>query len=311
MARNASSTYPFWVAFIKALQVKRISISTDKSTTEDFDRLSEACLDVVVPLWDSIESNYGVTQNSRIERIIELLDLCITANHLAHCKILFTSILRSPGDLVTKYTALYTPLVVRLPQLLRKHNLDIFVHPFGEMMQIFVGQYLHDILGCGPKKGSPINIRTVGCGCKDCNALDTFLLGPTATTLFRLPLPLKNHLIQRLQKVPDLVSYTILTYTRPHGIQITKASEITAMGRWASKVGDARVFLRQVGDEALLAKLMGQRSPDIERALSGAQQFQLPINQPIPSSSLPAAYTTTATAPEPTTISGLKRKATS
>jgi len=82
------------------------------------------------------------------------------------------------------------------------------------------------------------------------------LVGPNASSLFRLPVARKSHVEKRVQKIADLVSYTIVTTGRPH-IQISKSPEIVAVGKWGTKITEARTFLKQVGDEILLAKLMG------------------------------------------------------
>ncbi|KAG6806059.1 hypothetical protein H0H93_003610, partial [Arthromyces matolae] len=42
---------------------------------------------------------------------------------------------------------------------------------------------------------------------------------------------------------------------------------------WEDKVAKAKEFLRSIGDDAALERLMGNRFPDVQKALSGAQPF--------------------------------------
>ena len=257
LARNTSESYPFWVALIKALEAKKDGALKDKIVIEGLEQLSTACFNAVIPLWDSADaySYYGYAQTTKVPRVIELLDLCITTKHMPYCKILLASVLKSTGTTTAKFPALYTPLISRLPEALRKRNIDILTAPFSEAIKALVGQYLHEVVGDKPK-GSKVTMRKAGCGCVNCNALDSFLVGPNASSLFRLPVARKSHVEKRVQKIADLVSYTIVTTGRPH-IQISKSPEIVAVGKWGTKITEARTFLKQVGDEILLAKLMG------------------------------------------------------
>jgi len=255
----------------------------DTNTLQNRDQILDACIDVILPLWQSVEKTRGWdVQQLKIHRIIEILDTCILTKRMQRCKSLLASVLKSPGDTVTKYTTLYTPLLGPLSELLDKHGIDITNPPFAELMKVFAGQYLHDVLGANPEL-SKIDIRKAGCGCNDCLDLDSFLTGHRPEETFRMHANRKNHLESQVKAIPDLVSYEMVTTGRPHGIKVIKCPEFVAWDRWNSKVAAAREFLQLIGDEALLAKLMGPRYPDIQKALGGMQLFSLPVNEPAPS----------------------------
>jgi len=280
LAKNASTTYPFWVAFAKALHIKKASVTGD-TCLADLDRLLDACINVVAPLWESVVAQpyYSGAQNSKVDRVVELLDLCIATKHMPHCKLILASVLKSAGTIANKFATLYIPLISRLPECLRKHNMDILSPPFGELLQIFVGQYLHEVLGAKPRM-SRINMRRLGCGCADCQVVDTFLMGKTTEITLRLPMARKSHIEQRVSPAPDLVRYAIIRQGSPHAIHIVKKAEIVAVGQWEAKVQEAKRFLMQVGGRETLIKLMAHRYVDIKKALDGSQQFLLPINRP-------------------------------
>jgi len=114
LSKSAVSTYPFWNAFIRSLQKKRASLVEENKGLE---QLLDASVNVVVPLWEPFASRSGV-QSSKIERIIELLDLCLLTGRSLHCKGILSSVLKSTGTIESKFTVLYSPLLARLPELL-------------------------------------------------------------------------------------------------------------------------------------------------------------------------------------------------
>jgi len=283
LAADASKQYHFWIAFIKTLYARKASYP-DESQPE-LARLLDSCLLLILPLWDDapMKYSYSDTKQNRIGRVVELLDLCLQTERLPQCKIVLASVFTSKGLVSNKFVDLYIPLIERMQPLLRQHGMDLLVPPFCEVMQIFVGTYLNEILGL-PTTTPKLAIRQIGCGCDDCQKLDDFLTGNLSQILIRLPMSRKSHLEQCLTSAVDLASYRVVTTGSPYGLDITKSKSLIKGGLWASRVSQARKFLAQVGDQAFLQSLMGHRYADIEKALNGTQLFMLPINVQSPSS---------------------------
>ena len=284
LARNASSTYTFWIPFIEALLAKKETLHSsgdeEDSTTVGFDQVLDACIDIVTPLWEDVEENPdSEIQCLRVSRILEILDICLRTKRMYRCKLLLASVLKSPGEISSKYSTIYSPLLSRLPTLLSKHAMDLVTSPFKELMQVFIGQYLHDVLGAKPTI-STYSMRQVGCGCADCLELDRFLMGPDVEEVFLMSVQRKSHIESRVMNIQHLVSYEMVTVGHLRGIQIIKRTDAAVVDEWKSRVVAARGFLKQIGDNDFLAKVLGRRYPDIERALNGVQKFLLPLNGP-------------------------------
>lgn len=283
LAKYASSNYKFFIAFVKALQVK---LSQPSTVALEANRLLDSCINIVLPLWDVVVAHpHHVVQHDKVARVTELLDLCISTRRTPQCKVVLAGVFKSKGAVSAKFTDLYIPLIPRMRQVLHRHDMSLLSDPFAEVMQIFVATYLNGVLG-SKSKTPKLNVRQIGCGCGDCEQLDNFMTGNLSRTLIRLPMARKSHLEQRLRSARDLASYHVVTTGFPHGLDITKSSSLIKSGQWASRVSQARAFLAQVGDQPFLKSLMGRRYPDIEKALTGIQPFILPIN--IPSSSTPS-----------------------
>jgi len=252
-------------------------------------------------------------QESRITRTLELTELCILTDHTTPLGTLFVFFLKVQGAAVAKFKSLFIP---RLRELLRTKSIDICSSPFGGLLQLLVGYYLREILGA---KSRDVNagIRKIGCGCADCKQVDTFLASNTAAEqTFRYAQARRTHVERQLSAASDLVTFQTIRRGSPHGVSVTKRPEVVAASQWVSRVAQAKVFLRSIGDDDVIAKLMGNRYADVSKALQGTQHFVLTVRDatntsgrtqnPLTSkeSGIAASSSSVPTAP----VAGAKRK---
>jgi hypothetical protein len=319
--------------------------STSASASEEaFDKVLQRCLCAATAAWDSVVAQpratypypyYGhqqsIPSSSKITRIVQLAELCISTRHLKNCENLLALVIKSQGDLSTKFKTLYTPLISELRQMLTKKGVDVSSYPFGEFYRIIIGAYLQHILGAKPRHIRVPKIRKIGCGCGDCSTINNFLLSAGSQQTFRYAQSRRTHMEGYLRAAPDLVTYTTIRSGSPHGLVVTKSKEIVAAAEWLIRQGDAKSLLGKIGSDAVIARIMGSRYADVAKALDGTQQFRLavatngtrPPDQPglnVPSNPLAAVSNVASTsapmpvipvaAPNPSVVAGQKRKKT-
>lgn len=266
----------------------------------DFDSIVQRCLSAAIKQWDSPAGQprghgyYGgiqpLSSNYKISRITQLAELCLSTKQLEHCEHLLTSVLNSAGSFSTKLTGLYTPLISELRQMLVQKSIDISAYPFSGFLRCIIGTYLEKILGAKAQNARVPNMRKIGCGCRACESVNVFLCSTLNQQTFRLIKKERDHIEQYLRPASDLVTYATVRTGSPQGLAVTKNPEIMAAAKWLAKRKDAQAFLNKVGDEATIARIMGEKSDDVVKALEGSQKF------------VAAAKPTTSVAPQPTTL---------
>ena len=287
---KAPSTFAFWVAFITALHERKPFFEPPRQTesTEGdlhdpdghtFGEVMGQCLNAAIRQWDSQSAlpAYAFlvangTDNSTISRILQLVGLCITTGDMAACRRLILVIVRSKTDPAIRFQSLYKPLIPQLRQLLEKHHIDLCSSPFGDFMRILIGLHLNAVLGPKPRQ-SAVKIRKVGCGCYECNHLDTFLLSNTVTAQYPLRQDRRTHLERQALRALDLVTFHTVRSGSPHTLVVTKKPEVAAVLQWQTRQTEARAFLSSIGDANVIATIMGPRYGDVQKALDGTQEF--------------------------------------
>jgi hypothetical protein len=330
-----TSIYTFCIAFIKALHQNKANLlessttpteSPDNSNKTSFEKLTDQCLNTAVlqwqtvvaqpaqPCYGSLHSTPAMTEESKIQRILELVELSLLTENLMPCKALFVMLLKVPGAPFDRFQTLYDPLIPRLKQLLRAKGTDVCSSPFAELLHLLIGTYLRDILG---SKSCNVNtaIRKVGCGCAECNPVDAFLTSSSATEqLFRYVQARRTHVERQLSAASDLVKFETIRRGSPYGVLVTKRPEVVAASKWESRVARAKTFLRTIGDDNTISKLMGNRYADVLRALQGTQPFVLKVGGAAANASscagAPPNPSTGAAAPSSSVpaVAGTKRK---
>lgn len=273
--------------------------------------LSKQCLQAAALQWSSVQSypsypyhHHRAPNNSgtaKVDRIMTILDNAISLSEMNVCRTLIIDVLKSTGSTTEKFAQIYNPLIPRLRILLANKNMDITTAPFVDFLQIIIGLYMRDILG---KRGNLLNpkLRKIGCGCNDCKDLDKFILDPSSTTsTFRVVQARRLHLERQCASARDLCTYQTIKYGSPHAVQVTKLPEIIQASTWVYRQKSAKAFLSTIGDDAVIAKIMGPRYVDVNNAISGVVPFggEPPrTHVPVPTTIASATGPQTATVPQ-------------
>lgn len=258
-----------------------------------FEAVLHRCLSIAVQQWDSPvahpRTSYGygyahqtghstASASLQASRVVRLAELCLTVNHPKLCDNLLAAVLKSSGDFSSKLITLYAPLISALKQMLARQSVDFSIYPFCDFLRAIIRQLLAKSLGEKPPSNRAPKIRRIGCGCSDCSSVNQFLASSSATITqqtFRLAQRRRTHLEIYLKTASDLVSYTVVRSGSPHGLAVTKRPEIVALAQWTARSKAARDFLAKIGDDALIAKIMGSQYGDVAKALEGTQPFKL------------------------------------
>jgi hypothetical protein len=232
---------------------------------DTFENVFQSCLNTAINHWDN-----GPPQD-RVSRISQLIELCISINRMNGCALLLLAVLKSKGEATTKFQALYFPLMPRLRGVLATHGMAISAYPFKEFMRALIELCLKAVLG--PKPQTNVMIRKIGCGCHDCNDLDTFLLSTSTDHHFRLAQARRTHLETYLRRNTDLVTFQTIRQGSPYSLFVTKKPEVTAALRWKALQKYARSFFASIGEESVIAEIMGSRYEDVRMALEGRKLF--------------------------------------
>ena len=281
---KAPSTFAFWVAFITTLHEKRPADSQGHDGREFRDIIGQ-CLNAAICQWDAAPSpSYGyyatamaTADTNTISRIVELVGLCITTSDMAACGRLILAVVRGKQDVAKRFRTLYGPLIPELRQLLERHHMELYSPPFKVFLRTLIGLYLSAILGQKPCLAA-IKIRKIGCGCLECNALDQFLTTKAVTARYPLHQERRTHLERQMLKVPDLVAFDTERSGRPYTLVVTKKPEVVTILQWQSRLTEAKTFLSSIGDEKTIAKVMGARFVDVQKALEGTQMFAMKLS---------------------------------
>ena len=197
------------------------------------------------------------------------MKLCLTIDDMAACTRLILVIVRRKGKSEENFQKLYRPLMPKLHNLLKEHSLDICSRPFSDLARILIGMYLSTVLGAKPRD-SKLKIRDIGCGCKDCTGLDYFMKQQNAEMQVTYGSARRAHLQHQAVRAMDLVTFQT---ERAHSLVITKRPELVNWIRWQTRIANAKNFLSAIGNDRVIAKLMGPRYVDVENALNGTQIY--------------------------------------
>jgi hypothetical protein len=285
-----TSTYEFWMEFIPSLFNLKKDLSPPDATSSTVNSAFEApldrCLNAAMRQWDLVVAqprdpfgynysrSYAQQLSPKVERTLRLIELCISTGKLEACEWLFALILKSPGDLLTKFKTLYNPLISELHRRLPSRRVDLYIPPFSDFFRRIIGIYLQHVLGPKPSRFKPpSNVRKIGCGCSDCKALDAFLASGRREETFRYNENRRTHLKGRLRSATDLAKFITCPSGIPHGLIVTKTPEMVPAEHWKLLQKDAEVLMRSIGNDAVVERIMGAQHAEVLEALSGTRQF--------------------------------------
>ncbi|EFI26739.1 2OG-Fe(II) oxygenase [Coprinopsis cinerea okayama7 len=292
-----TKTYHFWISLAKSLHENKQKLTTSTSTTApspptSVNLLIAKCLKAAGSQWHEAPTkfySYSWCYNpypeeeagkAKIERVIEVIQLCLKTGIMGPCNALLVEVLRDNKDVPMKFKTLYTPLLSELKKLLRKEKKPLSHPPFGDVVRGLVLLYVRQVLGSKPSEASMASIRKVGCGCVYCNNLDVFIVGPATKIEYREAQIRRTHIEKRIASIPDLVTFTTVKYGSPHTLVITKREAAAQATQWKSKLREAKSFVAELGHGEDMEALMGpQGYLEVQRALGLAPETAAPTQQ--------------------------------
>ncbi|KAK2465513.1 hypothetical protein APHAL10511_002405 [Amanita phalloides] len=187
------------------------------------------------------------------------------------CQGMLQDILDLPlKDETLKLREVYIPLVRRLCPLLKEFKHTVYSSTFGPFICHVIELYSRLLLGSrtyNPQFETLLRVieEKFTCDCRECADLNGFmkqLYVPERT--FLVSRSGMRHFARQLMCAPRLARYRRLQNGRC--IKVIK-SDTFSEHRWDVRVGHFRDFLRSIGDEDAIEKLMGDRYVDLKKSV--------------------------------------------
>jgi len=239
----------------------------------------------------------------KIDRILEVIKTAWAVGNEDVCRFLLFELVAKAGWRSTrsKYQELYTPLMPRLRGLT---NMDMSRPPVVDFFRLVIGTCLQDVLGkCSAPKH---NLRTMGCGCTVCQALDRFILdGSVQSQNHTFWQAFTTHAQQQVNAAADLFTCQVRTGVRISQparkrskpvsasyfvLQLEKRPGVVGATNYLVCKNITKAFLASVGSDDVIREIMAPRYEDVQKALMGVckylidAQIQLtPADAPAPS----------------------------
>lgn len=288
---KGSGFFKFSLALVTAIDSNKQSIIGQLSSLEDINACLDSCLEAAAeqwggttptkPVYNSHTRTNTFPSHTGIPLIIDFVKVCIATGRMQPCRILFHRVLKSEGEIKHKFQTIFIPMIKPLRELLNKEGVDVSSGPFHDLFHLLIGSYLQDVLGAKPRLIARTKLRKIGCGCADCENVDTFLFSTQSAELtLRLVKARRLHVESRLNTASDLLTYQVI-HGSPYRLHITKTAETVEAGRWSARQTNARSFLKKVGEDDVLQKVMGTRWDDVRKAIQGTEPFKLAQVAPV------------------------------
>ncbi|KAF8338683.1 hypothetical protein F5887DRAFT_889771, partial [Amanita rubescens] len=261
--------------------------------------------------WNS--SHYPGVNGQTVARMVNFIELCLFTRQIDTCRSFLDRIWNVSGELVNKFSTIYTPLVPELCKLLQKTNNDVCAPPFIYFFRLVISHCLCHLLGA---KGQHIQLaRKIGCGCGDCQELDCFMAGKGSHHTFCFAQKRRSHLEYQMNSARDLVTHETIRRGSPHSLVVTKTPATVAASTWGYRLQIINSMFSAIGAKNV-EKIMGNRYVDVCKAVKGEAAFLLdkPVVQRQQQQNVPgpASTSTTSTANKTTnkttSVIGGKRK---
>jgi len=208
------------------------------------------------------------------DHILQLLDLMTLTHRVQHSVQLITLVSRPHEHLLAKYEKLVVPLIPQLKARLPQYDTTESSTP-AVFLRTLVERYLQDLLG-GPSNQPEAVIKKVNCRCDDCMRVNRFLRSDAVMETFRVAQQRRKHIEEQFRTaVQNGFTFNTIVQGSPHTLQVTKTPETLAAGKWKTRVQKARAFLAAVGTPEQLARIMGDRYPDVQAAVAGTKPYEM------------------------------------
>lgn len=225
---------------------------------------------------DSVDD---VRRNSeaRIERTVALVGICLQFSS-PRCGDVLSDILLVRGDVETEFDLFLRPLVRKLRPLLDHHALTNFQPLFLKFYRYLVGMYLGFCLKDESKRGGETpgkKICTKKVTCDHCNFIKEFLYSGDESREFTISNREWKHLQYVFPKLKDKISPSIAPV---EGL----SKKIRIERRHQPRVEAAKEFLRVIGNEKEISKLMKPYDKEVWKAVNSGEPFNFDLCLEVP-----------------------------
>jgi hypothetical protein len=282
LSKDKTASFTFWLSLVSHLDHQWQSINSPSFTGDPLRELHfmlDCCISAMIPLisegvvytleapdvTDDIRHNAEV----HVKRAVIVIEICLRFSPVRCGDVLFDVFVFS-GDVQTKFDLFYHPLARSLRSLLEQYEFTIFQPPFFAFYRFLVGMYLHSYLGGEfTRRGKP-PLATMVCTkkvvCDRCKAIDEFLSSGE----------------QSRELVVMNKEWTHLRYIFPKLKDVVFPPTVTTGGLWKTirlskrpqpHLEAAEEFLRVVGDEEEILRLMEPLEEEVRNALNFRELF--------------------------------------
>lgn len=267
-----TDTYKFFVKLAKTLQAEGKELATEP---DDLQTVMYATLLKAVELWKSTSGNYNCSYDGKeIGRIKELVECIVSANQLELLEHLFVHFIKSSEQVEPTFENVLKLVVQHLVQILEKHGIALDSNTCKFFFRWLIENYLQTVLGAKTNTVNPAPPRKIGCGCRVCHALDTFIMSTERTQIFREAQPTQKHLEKQLSKATDLVTYSTHRWGGLYEFEVTRLSSIVDADNWHSRRQAAMDFLKSIGGDDTIERILGEKFGALKEALSGERRYE-------------------------------------
>ncbi|KAK7025468.1 hypothetical protein VNI00_015996 [Paramarasmius palmivorus] len=249
----------------------RSKVTTQESRAQ-LEEILELCLRRAVEslyVSSSSSESQGASYQYRLSpsAVIDLLELCLTIQLSSRIDIVLANFLQPPKADDTGYIENGLALVLQaLPKFLTEHDLSLTQAPFSAFAAEVTRKFTQRVLGQKPADMIPIDeLKTVGCGCKNCSRyIVPFLPGQDARLFISEKQSIRTHIEGQVREKAMTRKWGTFTFTthprpgHPYTLEIEKPQRLAAMGQWRHNQTKAQTLLEVLGAVQDQQRILGE-----------------------------------------------------
>ncbi|KAF8198172.1 hypothetical protein K438DRAFT_1966916 [Mycena galopus ATCC 62051] len=237
------------------------------------DILARAAIDVFDAAVVS-RTTYSYSNDGPAERMVGLVEFCFNIGARNACSHLLDRLLIPPkGITVEKHLSnVLSPFLSLLHRYLATQRLDFQTEPFKGFAVAVITSFASEVMHQKHADSVPVQLENIGCGCEGCSALKRFFLGHDQIIIVRDSQDARQHLEYQLQKTPAKsfeINWETVRTGRPHGLKITKPSNMTPHGFWSANSKSGAKLLATLGDPQMQKSILGSAYESIRADITG------------------------------------------
>lgn len=205
---------------------------------------------------------------------LNLIKLCHSSGCQSHIPLILDRVLPPNSDLQAQIENGLVPLLPHLKLYLTSLGQTIMQEPYASFMAKAIKGYIDVVLGPKPEdRVSNAQFDAIGCDidqCGYCPNLRKYLRGDDRVLSVTRRAFIREHLEKELEKTRSWgVTWTTIHSGSPYTLQITKPDVLIApsVTEWTNKRAAGQNFVRDVGDDAVLSRILGAEFVSVAGAL--------------------------------------------